>query len=286
MPLTLRLLASLPLSWLHAIGAFGGRLVYALSARYRKRVAENLSVAFGAGEGPAPQSVVAEAGRAIAELPYIWGRPLSAAVADIIEVEGGALVEEARREGRGILYLTPHLGCFEIIAQYLSNRAPITVLYREPRLRWVGEWIRAGRRREQLHLAPADLSGVRGLIKALRRHEAVGMLPDQVPGKGEGEWLPFFGRPAYTMTLAARLSEVPNVVVIFAVGERLPQGQGYRLHLSAPTQPLDGDTIARAAAINRELEVLIRKLPAQYLWGYNRYKRPSGAPPPPMASAP
>ena len=138
--------------------------------------------------------------------------------------------------------------------------------------------INAGRSRGNMHIAPADVGGVRRLIKALRAREAVGMLPDQVPGNGEGAWLPFFGRPAYTMTLAARLSEVAGVTTIFAWAERLPGGAGFHLRLRPPLTPLEGDTEARAAAINREMEAQIRENPAQYLWGYNRYKRPSGAP--------
>ena len=108
------------------------------------------------------------------------------------------------------------------------------------------------------------------------------MLPDQAPRTGEGVWLPFFGRPAYTMTLAARLTET-GAIPLLAWGERLPNGQGFRLHFSPPTAPIEGDTIARAACINREMEQLIRQQPAQYLWGYNRYKHPAGAEPPPQA---
>ncbi|HET7775712.1 MAG TPA: lysophospholipid acyltransferase family protein, partial [Azospira sp.] len=186
--------------------------------------------------------------------------------------------------GEGIIFLTPHLGCFEITAQYyarqsalLRPQAPITVLFRPPKLAWLGRIIAAGRARgEHLKLAPADLSGVRALIRALKRKEAVGLLPDQAPGAGEGKWLPFFGRPAYTMTLAARLSEAGGRV-IFAYAERLPGGRGYHLQLQAPTTPLAGDTVTRAARINEELEGLIRQCPTQYLWGYNRYKRPRGA---------
>jgi KDO2-lipid IV(A) lauroyltransferase len=129
-------------------------------------------------------------------------------------------------------------------------------------------------------LAPADLSGVRRLIGALRKGEAVGLLPDQAPGAGEGKWLPWFGRPAYTMTLAARLSET-GAALIFAFAERLPAGRGYRLHFRGPRTPLVGDTLARAMQLNAEIEALVLECPQQYLWGYNRYKRPAGAEPPP-----
>jgi KDO2-lipid IV(A) lauroyltransferase len=143
--------------------------------------------------------------------------------------------------------------------------------------------IEVGRVREQSHLAPADLSGVRILLKALRRGEAVGMLPDQAPKVGEGRWLDFFGRPAYTMTLAAKLTENGAAAIMVWV-ERLPRGTGYHLHLQRPATPIRGTTDERALAINREMEGLIRQCPEQYLWGYNRYKRPRGADAPPEGS--
>jgi KDO2-lipid IV(A) lauroyltransferase len=122
---------------------------------------------------------------------------------------------------------------------------------------------------------------VRRLLKALKTGEAVGMLPDQVPGKGEGLWLPFFGRPAYTMTLAARLAET-GATVLMAYAERLHYGAGYHLKLFPLRHELSGDLANRAAQLNRELEQLIRECPEQYLWGYNRYKVPAGAEPPPV----
>ena len=140
--------------------------------------------------------------------------------------------------------------------------------------------IEAGRARAQLHLAAADLSGVRGLLKALKGGEAVGMLPDQAPRAGEGAWVKFFGRYAYTMTLAARLSET-GATTLMAWGERLPGGRGYCLHFGPPRAAFAGKTLERAQQINDEIEVLIRACPAQYLWGYNRYKRPRGAELPP-----
>jgi KDO2-lipid IV(A) lauroyltransferase len=136
--------------------------------------------------------------------------------------------------------------------------------------------IETGRARAQLHLAAADLGGVRTLLKALRRGEAVGMLPDQAPKVGEGRWLDFFGKPAYTMTLAARLTE-SGAAVLMVWAERLPGGAGYHFRLQAPSQPLCGNTEERAQQINHEIEALIRQCPEQYLWGYNRYKRPAGA---------
>ena len=140
--------------------------------------------------------------------------------------------------------------------------------------------IEEGRARGQLRIAAADLAGVRSLIKALKKGEAVGMLPDQAPKVGEGRWIDFFGKPAYTMTLAARLTET-GAAVIMVWAERLPGGAGYHFHLQQPSQKISGTTEERAQQISHEIEQLIRQCPEQYLWGYNRYKRPRGVEAPP-----
>ena len=275
-----RLLATLPLPLLHVLGALAGWLVYLASPTYRRHLRENMTLALGPAAAASRSAAVAAAGRMSLELPKIWLNPLEQAAAMMREVIGWDVVEAAQAAGKGIIFLTPHLGCFELTAQYYSTRGPITVLYRPPRYAVLQEMIEAGRARPMLHLAAADLSGVRGLIKALKRGEAVGLLPDQAPKMGEGKWLPFFGKPAYTMTLAARLTET-GAAVIFAFGERLPGGAGYRMHLRGPEFPIEGTLEERATAINREIEALIRSCPGQYLWGYNRYKRPRGVEPPP-----
>lgn len=273
MTILFRLLSHLPLAWLHALGVLFGWLAWLFSPTYRRHMRENMQLALGSAEASRIRSAaIAEAGKQALELPRIWLRPLAETASRVVKVSGWELVEAASREGRGILYLTLHLGCFEVAAQYLSTHAPITVLYRPPRQPWLQAMIEAGRARAQLHLARADFSGVRSLLKALKRGEAVGMLPDQAPRAGEGRWLDFFGRPAYTMTLAGRLSETGAGVIMCWV-ERLPAGRGYHFHLQAPTQPICGSIEERAQQINLQVEALVRQCPQQYLWGYNRYKR-------------
>ncbi|MDR0577687.1 MAG: lysophospholipid acyltransferase family protein [Candidatus Accumulibacter sp.] len=267
-----RLLSHLPLAWLHRLGALAGWIAWLLSPAYRRNMRANMRLALGEdGARRARAAAIAHAGRQSLELPKIWLRPLDEVAARVAEISGWELAEAAMRAGKGILYLTPHLGCFEITAQYLSTRAPITVLYRPPKRAWMQTAIETGRARGQLRIAPANLSGVRALLKALKHGEAVGMLPDQAPKRGEGRWLDFFGRPAYTMTLAARLSE-SGAAVLMIWAERLPGGAGYHIRLRTPP-PIEGTLEERALRINGEIERLILQCPEQYLWGYNRYKR-------------
>ncbi len=278
-----RFLSLLPLRLLHFVGSCLGRSAYVLGARYRELTTQNLT---RAGLDPQALGLVAaaEAGRAVLELPKLWMRPQAEVVARVVQVSGWALVEQAWQAGKGILFLTPHLGCFEITAQYYASFRPMTVLYRRPKHASLVPLIERGRG-ANLRLAAADMSGVRALLKALRSGEAAGMLPDQVPGAGEGVWAPFFGRPAYTMTLAARLAGT-GATVLLAYAERLPRGEGYHLRLFPFPGNLVGTVEEQATQINLALESLIRQCPTQYAWGYNRYKRPSGAPAAPGTDAP
>ena len=272
------MLAALPLSALHRLGAIVGRMVYLVSPRYRRCLSTNLRAA-GFSEHALLRQAIAEAGKGLLELPAIWLRPHATVAAWVVQVTGWELVEAALARRRGIIFLTPHLGCFEITAQYYAYRAPadapLTALYRPPKKKAVEPLMLAGRDRPNLRLASADLKGVRVLLRALKQGEAIGILPDQAPGVGEGEWAEFFGRPAYTMTLAGRLAEASGAQVILAYAERLPRGQGYHLHLAPMPATLAGELPART--LNRALEGLVRLCPAQYGWGYNRYKVPAGA---------
>lgn len=276
------LLALLPLRMLHGLGALLGRLTYAVSAQYAARTRENLRQAMSVDAASTFDEVqyqntlsatISEAGKSIAELAWIWGRPYDEVLGKVRECRGLEHIEAAQARGKGLIFLTPHLGCFEISALYAAKRLPITVLYRPPRLRWLESVMRSGRERGQARLAKADVSGVRLLFKALKRGEAIGLLPDQVPSQGEGEWAGFFARPAYTMTLVGRLAESSGATVLIAYSERLPRGQGYVIHV----EPLVLDfALSVPQQINAALERVIRACTAQYLWSYNRYKIPRG----------
>ena len=285
MTLILQLLARLPLRFWHAVGAMAGTAVFSRNRRYAARMRDNLRQAGLAGqEGPAFDALLRanarELGKAAAEIIPVWFRPFPQVLDLVVECRGWEHVEAALASGRGILAMTPHLGCFEIVSLYYAARLPMTVMYRAPRQRWAEHWMRRGRARGRVTLATADMRGVRALLAALKRHEAVGILPDQVASKGEGAWADFFGRPAYTPILPIRLHQATGAVPLLMFGERLPQGQGYRVHILPPDINLDGEREHAARALNAALEDLIRQYPDQYLWSYNRYKQPGGATPP------
>ncbi len=278
----LRLLARLPLGWYHAAGVGLGWIVYRTSSRFAHRLRENLRASGVCADEAQYRRLlhenIRETGKQALEFIPLWFRSQFEAAALVRRCTGEDAVQEALRKGRGVILLTPHLGCFEVSAIYAAQRTPITVLYRQPHVRYLDRLILAGRGRGQEKLAPANLKGVRALLRALKAGECIGVLPDQVPGEGEGVWVDFFGRPAYTMTLIGKLCEYADSAVFVAIAQRLPNAAGFEIEIV----PVEGDLtgVQGARRMNAAIEAAVRKHPEQYLWGYNRYKQPAGAPPP------
>ena len=276
-----RLLSILPLRWLHALGALLGRITYAASGEYAARTRENLRQSKLAGSEAdftgLLEQAIDEAGKGMTELPWLWLRPFEQVCATVRSCQGWEHVEAADAQGNGIIFLTPHWGCFEITSLYIAQHLPLTNLYSSPKQDWLEPLMRSGRERGKARLATADMTGVRMLFKALKRGEAIGLLPDQVPSKGEGEWADFFSRPAYTMTLGGRLAQSTGAAVLLVYAERLPKGAGYKLIF----EPLALDfSTSVPQQINAALDRVIAISPAQYLWSYNHYKVPLGVAPP------
>ncbi len=277
----LQYLAWLPLIIFQLVGVVLGRVSLSIDSTYARRIAEHLQssgIASNATHAKKlARQVAAEAGKSIVELVVIWFRSEAGVAKLVRKVEGWEHVEAVYSQGQGFIILTPHLGCFELVGLYCGMHYPFTIFYRPPQLAWLEPVLRAGRRRAQIKLAPTTKGGIKLLLKTLQRGEAIGLLPDQVPGSGEGVWADFFGRPAYTMTLAWKLAVRTKAPVVFASAMRLPRGQGYHLFFEPFVFPPELDAEAAATLLNQELEKLILRCPMQYLWSYNRYKIPRGA---------
>ena len=263
-------LSYLPLRILHGLGAALGRLLFNCMPQTKQHAIQNITQSQLAKNSNEIKQIArksfAEFGSAIFETPVIWQKNEVDLLPLVQIVHGWEVVKNALNTGRGVIFLTPHIGCFEITSIYYGNQYPITILYRPPKLKWLEKLILKGRARTGVSLAAANASGVRKLMKALKRGEAIGILPDQIPAAGEGEWVDFFGKPAYTMSLASKLAEKTGATVIMAFGERLKNGAGYDIHLTKI------DSIATPALLNKAIEQQIAQKPSQYLWSYNRYK--------------
>jgi KDO2-lipid IV(A) lauroyltransferase len=272
----LRLLGRLPLRILHALGAGFGWLLAHTDNPMRRKAEHTLSrinTSFGEEKRHFLCAALTEAGKSFFEIAKIWTGDPARTLALVREVRGGELFDAALAAKRGLIVAAPHLGCFELLNYWLCSRTRIAIAYRPPRQAELEPLLiraRGGLSAEQVRAEGA--AGVRTLFKRLAAGGVVGILPDQEPKQGEGEFAPFFGRPALTMVLLSRLAQRTGATVLFAFAERLPRGEGYVLHiLPAPEGIADPDLPTAVAALNRGVENCIRLAPHQYQWHYKRY---------------
>ena len=262
----------LPLPAVHGLGVLLGWLGAILSFKHARLTKINLqSSGIYQDEIEFKRAVrqnIGESGKALLETLAIWFRNDKRQLSLVRSFDGWNHIEAGLASGKGIIFLTPHMGCFEITSLYVATRHPVTVLYRPPRHAWMLPLMNMGRKRGKTILAQANIHGVKQLLQAIKRGEAIGMLPDQAPLEGEGEWAPFFGRPAYTMTLVSKLAKKTGAQVLMVFGERLSYGRGYDIHI----RPIADGGINTPTLLNTEIERTVMQCPTQYLWGYDRYK--------------
>lgn len=275
----LKSLSLLPLPSLHKLGVFLGHLAFYLRQEDRARIVANIRQAGINPDTQTVKAVFAETAKCGLELaPAFFKKPEDIETL-FRSVHGWEHVQQALSKGEGLLFITPHIGSYDLGGRYISQRLPfpLTAMYKPPKIKAIDKVMQAGRVRGKGKTAPAGIQGVKQIIKALRAGEATIVLPDHVPSPqegGDGVWADFFGKPAYTMTLAAKLANVKGVKTLFFCCERLPGGQGFDLHIRPVQGELNGDKAHDAAVFNRNTEYWIRRFPTQYLFMYNRYKTP------------
>ncbi|AGA88986.1 Lauroyl/myristoyl acyltransferase [Thioflavicoccus mobilis 8321] len=277
----IRLIARLPLAWIHRLGATLSQLIVWLPNRQRRNALINIATCLP-DLSPTEQVALRNAnlrefGKTYLEIGHLWLRPVDEVLGLIREVRGAELLR--RHGGKGLIVLSPHIGAWELAGLYLSIQGPTAIFYKPQK--YLDDLIVAARRRGGARLAPITAKGIRVLVQALERGEYVGILPDQEPKMDKGAvFAPFFGIPALTMLLVNRLARRTGAPVIFMFAERLPRARGFRIHcLPAPDGIDSADDHQAAAALNRGIEQCIGVCPAQFVWPYKRFRRrPEGQP--------
>lgn len=277
----MRLLGLLPLRVLHALGSIVGALMRALDTREYRVTQRNVALCFSDLDAKEQAAFVraslAQTAMGLTELPRIWGVTPARALALIKEIRGVELLHNAIARQRGVIVAAPHLGQWELLNLYLCTQGSMALLYRQPQhLAWE-PLLLAGRGALGATQVRADAAGVRELYRCLRKKMILGVLPDQRPKGGEGEFAPFFGLPCKSMTLLSRLAHKTGAPVVFGFTERLPNGQGFRLHfLPAPAGIADADLTIAVGALHQGLEQCVRVAPLQYQWTYKRFSSQPG----------
>ncbi|KTG16930.1 MULTISPECIES: hypothetical protein [unclassified Guyparkeria] len=271
-------LGRLSLGGAQRLGRLVGRAFWLANGKTRKTVEENLARCLpeldAAERKKLARRTLIETGMGLIETAPVWNWSRSQVGSAVKDMPGFEAIEAAIETGRGAILLAPHIGNWELGGLATAARTPTTVMYRPPREPALEALLIEVRSRCGADMAPANLRGVRQALRALKRGELVAILPDQAPRHGEGVLAPFFGHPALTMTLIRTLSRRTGAPAFTGWAERLPDAAGFRIHYSPVTEPIDAeDPETAAAALNREVERVVREKPAQYQWTYRRFRR-------------
>lgn len=270
-------LAGRRLSSLWGLSRIIGPLVHRFSRRERQVTEINLREAYPeqdeTGRRRLARASLTHSAATMLELGFAWMGDPARVEASILAVHGRELLDVARAEGRGVIVLAPHFGNWEVLNFWLSGHFPFTAMYEPPKIAELDAVTRQGRERMGASLVPTNPRGVAALLKALKRCEAIGILPDQEPDWGSGVFAPFYGRPAYTATLLPKLVARTEARVVTGVARRV-SGRGFELHfLAADERVYATDERESATGVNACVEAAIALDPAQYQWEYKRYRK-------------
>ncbi len=277
------LLTSLPWPWLRALADAMAWLWRRLDARESQVARRNLRLAYPellpSQRAELHRRVLRTTARQALETLRFWTRPHADNLKHLRVRHGEALYDAALAAGKGVIVVAPHFGNWELLNQWLSSRGPIAIVYAPPDSPVGDAFLLRVRSADNIRQVRAEGPAVRQLWKVLKGGGAVGILPDQQPKLGEGEFAPFFGVQALTMTLVSRLAERTGAAVLFAWCERTSAELEFALHVqAAPEGIADADPVLAATALNGMVERIARRDPAQYQWTYKRYgARPPGS---------
>jgi len=274
--LLLRLVSFFPLRTVHAVGAWIGRRSLRNRSRSARYTAVNLRLTrpdiTDDARATLLRETMEESGKSVTEVAAIWGGGAEKALGLVREVVGGDLFEAALASGKGVIVAAPHLGCWELLNYWLCSKTPMAILYRPPRIQAIEALLRKVRGKLAPEQVRAEGAGVRALFKRLGAGGTVGILPDQKPREGEGEFAPFFGVDALTGVLLPRLAARTGATVLFSFAERLPHGAGFRIHVLPAPDGIDSTDLKTACtALNRGVERCVERAFPQYQWHYKRY---------------
>jgi len=280
--LVLKMLAHLPLPVLHLLAWPLGLLLIIIPNKQRHCARINVQLCLPQYSYWQRQWIwmrsLIETVKTLLESPRLWLAKPDKVLQLIRRVDGMEAVKQAKEKGRGVIFIAPHLGNWEIIGQFYSHHFPMVLMYRPQKNKQLDDIIRNGRKRFGGLLVPSTLKGLAMLLKGLRENKTIGILPDQNPGAGAGVYVPFFGIAANTPVFATRLASRTQASAFIVTAERLSFGRGYHLQITPASECLyDSDVETGAACMNRDMEQIILQKPEQYWWGYNRFRhRPEG----------
>lgn len=291
----LRLVSVLPLIIIQQLGVLLGVLLWYTSSRMSKITRENIQLCFPEmserEQHRLARRSLQETGKSILETAHAWMAPMELCMSEFVAIAGEAHVRQAVRNKRGVIFVIPHLGNWEMLNLYLGVHYPLTHMYQPSDSAELSRAILRWRQRSGTRFVPVSVAGIRSQYTRLKAGDNIGAMPDQEPAQPSGVFSSFFGQAAITSTLLPSLQQRSGAEVIIAFAQRLPRGEGFKIVFQTvtPSDPgsdpassatgMEGDRLIDPQTLNNAIEMAVTGLPEQYLWSYKRFRtRPEGEP--------
>lgn len=260
------------------MAAIWGRLLYWFPTKAKDTTSKNLHHCFPEQnqdkiESLIKSSLINTACTAL-EMGIAWSRPIEETLSLVVETSGYEEFRRAVESKEGVILIAPHLSNWEIFGFFACEGLSSNFMYQPPRVAGLDRLLREVRARNGVNLLPTNRKGVAGLLAALNRGELAGVLPDQVPNDESGLFAPFYGKPAFTMTLVSKLAQRTGAKVYCGYAERLAHGRGFKaVFLPADDTIYSKDLEESVAGLNRTVEASVNRALTQYQWEYKRFRR-------------
>ncbi len=265
----------LPLAFLRILGRSLGRLSYRMNTRECHVARRNLGLIYPQDTHEVTEAKLREllssTGQTVFETLTAWTRPRRHSLKLIRNVYGLEYLQKAHAAGQGVLLATPHYGNWELLLQFMAEQVPLSVVYNPPDSMHLDSFLYLARNADTVHMVPAEVSSMRPLLRALQKGETVGITPDQQPKRGGGEFVPFFGIPALTLSLIAKLANRSRAPVLFSFCERNDDGT-FDVYIETDEPGLrNADLLAAMSVMNKRVQAIAERDFRQYQWTYKRY---------------
>jgi KDO2-lipid IV(A) lauroyltransferase len=275
------LITRLPYRWQMRIGRSFGRITYRLSPKLRHITEINIKLCFPAMSHAEQETLIKKnfesLGIGIIETAMAWWIPNRRLLKQCdMQIHGDKYFQEALAAGKGIILLSPHFTCLEMIGRMISSEYKVVAMYRphkNPLLAFIQK-----RFRRRYHIQHIAKHRMRAVLNTFKENLAVWYAYDIDAGEKRSVFAPFFGIPTASITAISRIAALTGAMVVPIDFRRKENGWGYEVNVYPALTHFPGeDFSADAARLNKHIENAVRKNPEQYIWQYKRFKtRPQG----------
>ena len=202
---------------------------------------------------------------------YTWGRSHISSSSKIFKVKNNFLLKNKFDEGNGLILVSIHNRSVDMLLKWINSQITTVSLYKRVKNKRLDKFVKRNREHDGALCYETTMLGVRNILKALKKNEAVCFAADQVPKRGMGEYINFFGRDAYSTTLVQSLAVKTKAAVLY-----LYINSSLTNFLSISIECCNNsiyDDSKHKLLLNNDIERIINKRPIDYSWEYKRFRR-------------